>query len=557
MRLVSSLAIFAAPAAALAAITVTVNGGSSDVLIGAANCKTQALNLAWTLSSAPVGGDKVLVLGVRNSSTCSSTSVSDPDKIFTTVTPTTQTGSFALQAPQMIIANTDAGVPATCDDTIVTTRSSANPFVAVLCVQRQIPSITGTAQIDTGSINVNFALAKPKTPTNLSVAQGDSHLLVSWSPGDAAEKIAKYDVHVVPAGATPGSPADTVTGTSDDLTRTDDGTPLQNDAGYSVTVVATDVYGNVSDSSAAAQCAVDDGGLVSVCTPRAVADFYNHYRDAGGAALGGHGCSTGGIGAWVLGIVIAAALLRKRKGATLLLAAALLAPAARAARFEQPPRKALIGFDIGRYRPQIDTEASLNGATPYNDVFGGKKPLRYQLEVDWEVAHPFGTFLVGGKIGFWQVSGKAVNLTPQPDGSFTPSQDTATLDILPIGAVVTYRFDWLADRYARFPFIPYGQIGLQRALWTSLNGTGSVSRRKKPDGGTGSGWTNGWTAAVGMALNLNAIDPSLAREAYNDTGIQRSSVFAEYGWTRLDNFGSSGALILSDKGWRFGLAVEF
>ena len=50
---------------------------------------------------------------------------------------------------------------------------------------------------------------------------------------------------------------------------------------------------------------------------------------------------------------------------------------------------------------------------------------------------------------------------------------------------------------------------------------------------------------------------ALAREAYVDTGIQRTAVFAEYGWTHLDDFGKSNTLILSDHAWRFGFAVEF
>src|SRR5205814_4110932 len=77
MRLASFLAVFAAPAAVLAAVTVSVNGSPSTVpvLVGAANCKTLSLNTAWTLVAAPVGGDKVQVMGVRNSSTCTSTTV--------------------------------------------------------------------------------------------------------------------------------------------------------------------------------------------------------------------------------------------------------------------------------------------------------------------------------------------------------------------------------------------------------------------------------------------------------------------------------------------------
>ena len=122
--------------------------------------------------------------------------------------------------------------------------------------------------------------------------------------------------------------------------------------------------------------------------------------------------------------------------------------------------------------------------------------------------------------------------------------------------IATYRFDWLADRWERFPFIPYVQAGLMRALWVSYNGRGGVSGNPQL-GGRGSGWTNGYTTALGIAVNLNAVDVELAREAYVDTGIQRTSVFAEYGWTYLSDFHRGGALILSDHAWRFGVAVEF
>ena len=95
-----------------------------------------------------------------------------------------------------------------------------------------------------------------------------------------------------------------------------------------------------------------------------------------------------------------------------------------------------------------------------------------------------------------------------------------------------------------------------RALWVSYSGTGAVSK-DTVRGGRGSGWTFGYTTALGFALDLGAIDPDLARETYVDTGIQRTALFAEYGWTHLDDFGKSGALILTDHAWRFGLSVEF
>ena len=74
-----------------------------------------------------------------------------------------------------------------------------------------------------------------------------------------------------------------------------------------VTVVAHDTYGNVSDLSAEVHA-----------TPVESSDFYDHYRDSGGSSLGGGGCSTGATSAWVAGIVLAIslALRRRRKART-------------------------------------------------------------------------------------------------------------------------------------------------------------------------------------------------------------------------------------------------
>jgi len=289
--------------------------------------------------------------------------------------------------------------------------------------------------------------------------------------------------------------------------------------------------------------------------PVATADFYNHYRDQGGSA---RGCASGGASVWIAGIAIALSLLLRRRskarnGASLVALLALLGPAARADESERHPRF-LIGFKLDRYDPKVDSEPGLTG-TPYHDVFGTRRPLRYQLEFDWEVAHPFGALLIGATAGFWQNYGKAI-LRSSPPGSPQPSQDTTVLNVFPFGLIATYRFDWLANRWSRFPFIPYAQVGLMRALWMSYNGKGDVSS-DPTNGGNGKGWTNGYTAALGIALSLNVIDVELAREAYIDTGIQRTSLFAEYGWTYLDNFGKSGALILTDRSWRFGVSVEF
>ncbi|MFL5412399.1 MAG: MXAN_2562 family outer membrane beta-barrel protein, partial [Myxococcales bacterium] len=251
---------------------------------------------------------------------------------------------------------------------------------------------------------------------------------------------------------------------------------------------------------------------------------------------------------------------RRAAAAALLFAMLFAAPGARAEApgdwlgQSRPNRFLLVGFKVDRYAPGIDAEKGLAGQ-PYHDIFQ-KAPLRYQLEVDWEVAHPYGAILVGGTVGFWQNYGKGLTADAVTH-VVGPSSDTTHLNIAPFFAVVTYRFDVLADRFRYLPVIPYVQAGLGAGLWTSYNGRGEVSTRTGAGGGRGSGWTRGYCTAVGVAVSLDAIDPQLSREAFMDAGVQRTALFAEYGWTRLDGFRKSGVMILNDRAWRFGISVEF
>jgi MYXO-CTERM domain-containing protein len=537
MRLAPALALALVPFAA-GAVSLLVNNSTAGVLVGESNCKTLQLVANWDLGTTPSTGESVRLLGARDPASCT-TNPPSPSAQLTRSETLAQTGADTVSANQM--AFTDGGTVG-CDDPAIADASSANPLTNVLCVQ-----YLALGGLSTASVNVSYALAKPTPPQDLSYTAGDRHFRVNWSPGDAAETIATYDVHVVLAGTTStGGTANTVSAkTNADIEHTDDGTALQNDAGYTVRVVAHDTYGNVSDPSDSI-----------TATPVPSSDFYEHYREEGGSALGGHGCTTGGASAWIAGGALAMALLLRRRrkarnGAALIALFALVAPSARAE--ERPSPRFLVGFKMDRYDPKVDSEPGLTG-TPYHDVFGPRAPPRYQLEFDWEVAHPFGSLLIGATAGFWQNYGKAILVSSTP-GTAQQSQDTTTLNVFPFGLIATYRFDWLADRWERFPFIPYAQAGLMRALWVTYDGRGDVS--KPQQGGRGSGWTSGYTTALGVAVNLNALDPTLAREAYVDTGIQRTALFAEYGWTYLSNFNKRGALILSDHAWRFGVSVEF
>ena len=542
MRVPLLLACAFFPLAASAQITVTsAQASGSQIYIGRAACKTQLLNFSYDVTAGhPITGEEVRLIKARTTNACSSASdPTAPDEILPAPSQS-QTGNVQYNASIFLLDNgSDGDTGATCD---TIGHTSGSPYTAHFCVQLHPTSGTGSPSY--GDMPINFATVDPTPPINVATSTGDQHLRVTWDPGDSAENIVSYDVHV--SASPDGGVADLTKFASEvkaqtnaDVTTLDDGTALQNDQTYYLTVVANDAYGNQSALSATV-----------AGTPKHVSDFYNHYNEDGGGARGLHGCSSAGTGFWVLGLALGAALIarRKRRGAGLLVLALLLPSLAQAAPYQRPERKFFFAFKVDRYDPKVDSEFS-NGLTPYHDIFGTRKPIRYQIEADWEVAHPFGSLLVGATFGYWQNIGNGLLV----DG--TKSGDTALLDVLPFGLVGTYRFDWLADKWQRFPLIPYAQAGLSRALWASFSGTGAVSRGN--DGSRGSGWTYGYTTALGVAVALDSLDPDLSLEAYNDTGIQRSSLFMEYGWTYLNNFGKSNALILSDKGWRFGISLEF
>jgi uncharacterized protein (TIGR03382 family) len=514
-----------------------------QIYIGAADCAAnEVLNFHWDFTAiGGVGaGQEVFVVKSHSASACNTTTAPTGVGESQSQTSTNITGDDSSTASAMIL-DPDGGLPGGCTNTTV---SSASPYSTFYCIQLQSTGIsTGlTAQ----QIQINYATQPPTPPTQIVVQPGDTHFKVYWQPGNASENISTYDVHVAlgDAGITDtsvGHAAET-SSLNADVTTTDDGKALVNGNTYTVQILANDVYGNISALSDNAQA-----------TPVNILDFYQLYRQDGGSATGGGGCSSAGAATWIAVLALAVGIAarrrkRARNGAALVVFFALLAPRAQAQQADRPLRYLLVGLKIDRYDPKVDSEAGLTG-DPYKAVFGTRAPLRWQLEVDWEAWHPYGTFMIGATLGYWQNFGhglvKATGL---------PSEDTALLDVMPFGIVATYRFDKIADWWPRWPVIPYAQAGLMRALWASFNGTGDVSTSP---GARGSGWTWGYTTALGFAVPLDAFDPDLSREAYSDTGVQRSSVFAEYGWTHLDNFGGTGVLILSDRAWRFGVSIEF
>jgi uncharacterized protein (TIGR03382 family) len=428
--------------------------GSISVNIGKSDCQGNkpidfAVDFTNAGSTPTAGTDTLTFFITKDVSTCTDQSTDPPGNGVNGPTDqTTVRTSFLIQ-------DLIAGLPNGCNDT---TTTGGAPFNVFFCSRRKsLSALGGAASVFGSTLQVSFALNPPKPPSTPTSTAGDRHLRVSWSSNDTADRT--YDIFVVewpgfnpdnPAASSPAPPPDEskpvvtgVQGTSTDVEQAQGGASLRNGTHYAVYVKSTDGYKNQSSLSAAGPG-----------TPIFVEDFYNHYRNEGGSALGGGGCASGGSGSIALFGAAAALLWRRRRAAKAALLSAIVLLAAPAAKAEapgnwtgqnRPNRFLLIGFKVDRYAPGVDSEAGLNGQQPYHEIFH-KAPLRYQLEVDWEAAHPFGAILVGGTVGFWQNYGKGLT-QKTPTGPLEPADDSTHLNIAPFFAVVTYRFDELADRY--------------------------------------------------------------------------------------------------------------
>jgi hypothetical protein len=207
---------------------------------------------------------------------------------------------------------------------------------------------------------------------------------------------------------------------------------------------------------------------------------------------------------------------------------------------------------FGPYKPNIDSEFT-NGAHPYEDIFGKDgTSLMIQGELDLQLWHRFGSLGVGLASGFFTNTGHGlVTSTSQP------SADEAALTIIPIELLAVYRFDVLT-RW-RVPFVPYGKIGLCYYIWWMTAGGGELSSFTTADGSKtedARGGTFGWKGVLGLAFQLDVIDPDAARGMDSELGINHSYLFWEYGHTAVSGLSGNG-LHLGDNNWAAGIGFEF
>ena len=220
------------------------------------------------------------------------------------------------------------------------------------------------------------------------------------------------------------------------------------------------------------------------------------------------------------------------------------------------PQNFAVELRGGAYKPNIDSDPSLQGgATPYASTFGGVRAL-FSLELDWQIVRipHFGTVGVGVSAGYTRMSAGA-----KVRGTQFESADKTYLEIIPFYGVGVLRADVLM-REANIPLVPYGKLGVGYALWNSSTDAGISRAPDKANQGyefaaRGSTW--GTHFAAGLALQLNAFDRQVARNFDSTVGVNNTYLFIEAMWMNLNGLGQKAVLPVGATTWVTGLTFEF
>ncbi len=226
----------------------------------------------------------------------------------------------------------------------------------------------------------------------------------------------------------------------------------------------------------------------------------------------------------------------------------------RARPYESPQRFAL-ELRFTPYRPGVDSDPNLHGATPYASTFGKNRPLMLSVEFDWQALRiPYvGTFGPGVSAGIWSKSAKA-SIAQAPGG---PSGDDTTLAVYPMSLLAVIRFD-VFNRMWKIPLVPYGKFGVGYALWRASSPDGTA--RATNDAGkviAGAGHTVGFEYMAGLAFDLNCLDPQSALQLDNNLGVNHTYIFGEFTGLNLNGIAQKNPLRLGANTWTVGLAFEF
>ena len=240
----------------------------------------------------------------------------------------------------------------------------------------------------------------------------------------------------------------------------------------------------------------------------------------------------------------------------LLMGLSLVAVAASAKEVGQTEKSMEFEFKLGPLKPYVDRQFPdiPEADRPYQKSFNGTPMLFGEIEIDKQLFQSFGSFAIGLSIGYGEKFGRATDAV-----TGVAADESTGLRVVPIKALAVYRFDWAVPKY-NIPLVPYLKAGFVFEPWWIVKGQGT----EVADGLSGTGVKWGLTGVVGLALQIDFLDPRLARDFDSSTGVNHTYLFAEYsldemtiGQGQSSDPAAPKPLDLSSHHWMFGLSIEF
>ncbi len=243
-----------------------------------------------------------------------------------------------------------------------------------------------------------------------------------------------------------------------------------------------------------------------------------------------------------------------------------------------------IGVRFGPYRPRIAADPASEAKVWFDSYFNdglkgslfGHGPLLKQIEFEYYFTHIFGRIGAGLSVGHWDINAHSrrcytgdvadevyVDCSANPDlvtaGQTIEGNTPTSLVVIPFSLSAVYRADQLSKAFD-IPLIPYAKVGADMAVWF-LNSGGSTTNAEDAEGNPGNaeGLSYGWHFTLGLAVNLDWLDPTNNTNEDSVFGFAGSYIFVEGTYLGGDSFGASpqDRLDLSDFSGYIGLTLDF
>ncbi len=213
-------------------------------------------------------------------------------------------------------------------------------------------------------------------------------------------------------------------------------------------------------------------------------------------------------------------------------------------------RDMFLEFKVSPFTPLIDSVFP-SKFSPYQKVFGGGPLLLAEIEYEYQFFQKFGSLAAGLSAGYGEKFAKGFLAT---DGT-TRSDDSTGLRLVPLKALVAYRFDYFWV-HGNVPLVPFVKGAVVVMPWFITKGADI----EIADGLRGAGVKVGLAATVGLSFALDFLDRRLARDFDNSTGINHTYLFGEFttqAMTLFEPASNTLPLNLSSNHFDFGLGFEF